>query len=82
MNADVLRKLICPNCGSPRLSKKTLSVIDDLHKGIEQSSLNAARAVASILCVTASLIYPVRFRHSQKAFIAVGHGISAACSPI
>jgi SAM-dependent methyltransferase len=46
MNADILRKLICPNCGSPRLSNKLLSVTEIHHKA-ESSPLecDACRSV-------------------------------------
>ena len=47
MNADILRKLICPNCGSPRLSNKALSVIESNYKGAvtEPLECSACRSV-------------------------------------
>jgi uncharacterized protein YbaR (Trm112 family) len=47
MNADILHKLICPNCSSPRLSNKALSVIESNCKDAVTKPLecNACRSV-------------------------------------
>lgn len=49
MNENVLRKLICPDCGLPRLSRKTLSVIDG------QSEIVGSEQLQCISCLS---VYP------------------------
>jgi len=51
MNAEILRKLICPNCGLPRLSKRTLSVMDSHSKSMELEPLE---------CGSCRCVYPCR----------------------
>lgn len=51
MNADILRKLVCPNCGSPRLSNKALSMMDSHRK---------AAVSAPLECDVCRKVYPCR----------------------